>query len=119
MSLEYKNIVSFVDDITLDSLTEETSDDDTLIITTVHSAKGLEWKVVFMIDCCEGAFPARIDPTEYGTPADEEELRCFYVALTRAKDNLYVIAPMYKMIGGGTERVSKSHYLIRTESFFK
>ena len=119
MTKEYKSIVSFVDDITLDSVSESASDEDTLIVTTVHSAKGLEWKIVFMIDCCEGAFPAHIDMTQYGTPEDEEELRCFYVALTRAKDVLHVISPTYKQIGGNIEHVSKSHYLIRSEGCFR
>lgn len=110
MASKYENIVEFVDDIILDSMTEESTTDDLFTISTVHSAKGLEWSVVIILDCIEGAFP-RVRPEDYGTEEDEEELRCFYVAITRAKNNLYLIAPEYRMMGGGIEQTKMSHYL--------
>lgn len=58
----------------------------------MHQAKGLEWKVVFLLSLAEGQFPhhkASQDET-----ALEEERRLFYVAVTRCKDELYLIHPM-------------------------
>ena len=66
---------------------EETKDRVTL--STMHSAKGLEYPVVFVVDAYEGIVPHH----KAGLPADiEEERRLFYVALTRAKDRLHVAA---------------------------
>ncbi len=68
------------------------SEGDALILSTVHSAKGKEWKAVFVIWAVDGWFPssrAVEDPDEL-----EEERRLMYVALTRAKDELAVVYPM-------------------------
>jgi DNA helicase-2/ATP-dependent DNA helicase PcrA len=68
------------------------SESDALILSTVHSAKGKEWKAVFLIWAVDGWFPssrAIEDPDEL-----EEERRLLYVALTRAKDELAVVYPM-------------------------
>ena len=68
------------------------SETDSLILSTVHSAKGKEWKAVFIIWAVDGWFPssrAVEDPDEL-----EEERRLMYVALTRAKDELVVVYPM-------------------------
>ena len=68
------------------------SETDTLVLSTVHSAKGKEWKAVFIIWAVDGWFPssrAVEDPDEL-----EEERRLMYVALTRAKDELAVVYPM-------------------------
>ena len=61
-------------------------------LSTVHQAKGLEWKIVFVIMLCDGLFPAqRSMETLEG---EEEERRLFYVAVTRACDELYLTYPM-------------------------
>jgi DNA helicase-2/ATP-dependent DNA helicase PcrA len=62
-----------------------------LVLSTIHRAKGLEWKVVFIPMLCEDFFPSNrvIDDPE----AFEEERRVFYVAITRAKDHLYLLSP--------------------------
>ena len=68
------------------------SESDTLVLSTVHSAKGKEWKAVFVIWAVDGWFPstrAVDDPDEL-----EEERRLMYVALTRAKDELAIVYPM-------------------------
>lgn len=112
MSSKYNTIISFLDDLALDSVSEDESNDDKLVVTTVHSAKGLEWKIVFIIDCINGLFPSHIDRTiQYNTEEDEEELRCFYVAITRAKDYLYLFSPKIKITAGMTERAIPTHYL--------
>ena len=120
MASKYDDVVNFVDDIVLDSLSNETEEDeDVLTISTIHSAKGLEWSIVFIMDCVEGVFPAKITPDKYGKDEDEEELRCFYVALTRAKDKLFVMTPNYRLSYDGVEPTSMSHYLIRNLDNFK
>jgi DNA helicase-2/ATP-dependent DNA helicase PcrA len=68
------------------------SESDSLVLSTVHSAKGKEWKAVFLIWAVDGWFPssrAVEDPDEL-----EEERRLMYVALTRAKDELAIVYPM-------------------------
>lgn len=65
-----------------------------LILSTVHQAKGLEWKVVFIIWLVEGYFPSYKAAT---ANEREEERRLFYVALTRAKDQLYLTYPVVSM----------------------
>jgi DNA helicase-2/ATP-dependent DNA helicase PcrA len=67
-------------------------DDDYLILSTVHSAKGLEWPVVHVIHLVDGAFPADM---ALATPQGlVEEQRLFYVAVTRAADELNLYAPL-------------------------
>ncbi len=67
-------------------------DDDFLVISTMHSAKGLEWPVVHLPQLVDGAVPSDMALT---TPAGlEEEQRLFYVAVTRARDRLYLYAPL-------------------------
>jgi len=66
-------------------------DDDYLVLSTIHSAKGLEWDAVYVIHASDGNLPSDMatgDPEQI-----EEELRLFYVALTRAKNHLYVFCP--------------------------
>jgi DNA helicase-2/ATP-dependent DNA helicase PcrA len=82
-------------------------DEDYLILSTIHSAKGLEWDVVFVIHAADGNIPS-----DMATGSDEqieEELRLFYVALTRAKNHLYVCYPQryyHANRGGFTDRHS-------------
>lgn len=67
-------------------------DEDYLILSTMHSAKGLEWDTVYVIHAADGNIPSDM---ACGRPEEiEEELRLFYVALTRAKDWLYVCFPL-------------------------
>lgn len=69
-------------------------DDDKVTLSSIHQAKGLEWKVVFLIWLVDGQFPnGRILEAD-DDAAFEEERRLFYVALTRAKDDLYLSYPM-------------------------
>jgi len=67
-------------------------DDDYLVLSTIHSAKGLEWDCVHVIHAADGNIPS--DMATGSTPEIEEELRLFYVALTRAKNRLYVYYPL-------------------------
>ncbi|MBW2143583.1 MAG: ATP-dependent helicase, partial [Deltaproteobacteria bacterium] len=91
MANRYKKLRGFLDDLTLDPPTSSADTDpgkkhETLTLSTVHSAKGLEWPVVIIIWVMEGRFPSSM---AYNNPADlEEERRLMYVAATRAKDQL-------------------------------
>jgi ATP-dependent DNA helicase UvrD/PcrA len=67
-------------------------DEDYLVISTIHSAKGLEWPVVHLPHLVDGAVPSDMS---LGTPAGlAEERRLFYVAVTRARDELFLYAPL-------------------------
>ncbi|HMS39175.1 MAG TPA: ATP-dependent helicase [Pyrinomonadaceae bacterium] len=67
-------------------------EDELLTLSSVHQAKGAEWKVVFMIWTAEGKFPSPRSLKEIDS--EEEERRLWYVALTRAKDELYLTYPL-------------------------
>ena len=67
-------------------------EDELLTLTSVHQAKGLEWSAVFIIWAAEGKFPSPRSLKEID--AEEEERRLWYVALTRAKDELYLTYPL-------------------------
>ena len=99
-STEFKNIEDFLTDMALTPPTEKMelkgrtiprNNEKPLIISTIHSAKGLEWNTVFILRALDGDIPSArsIDSDEQL----EEERRLFYVAITRAKDNLFISAP--------------------------
>lgn len=96
MATRYRKLRSFLDDLVLDPPTssadlEPGKKGEPLTLSTVHSAKGLEWSVVFVIWVMEGRFPpsrANSNPL-----ALEEERRLMYVAATRAKDQLILCYP--------------------------
>lgn len=71
---------------------EEHQREDKVILSTIHQAKGLEWSYVFLIWCADGMIPLQRALKEAG--GEEEERRLFYVAVTRAKDQLYLSSPV-------------------------
>jgi DNA helicase II / ATP-dependent DNA helicase PcrA len=78
-------------DATSDQAGVPLKDEDYLILSTIHSAKGQEWKSVFVLNIVDGCLPSDLGT---GTSAEiEEERRLLYVAMTRAKDQLYLIVP--------------------------
>jgi DNA helicase-2/ATP-dependent DNA helicase PcrA len=94
----YPSRSRFLTDLTLDP-PDATSDqagvplldEDYLILSTIHSAKGQEWKSVFVLNVVDGCMPSDLGT---GTTAEiEEERRLLYVAMTRAKDTLHLITP--------------------------
>jgi DNA helicase II / ATP-dependent DNA helicase PcrA len=95
----YESIEQLLVDLALDPPTNSISeiespgnDEEVLVLSTVHSAKGLEWKAVFIINALDGRFPSLRSVDD---PDDlEEEARLFYVACTRAKDYLFITYPM-------------------------
>jgi DNA helicase-2/ATP-dependent DNA helicase PcrA len=67
-------------------------DEDYLILSTVHSAKGQEWDAVFILNVADGSFPSEFSTGS--APLVEEEKRLLYVAMTRARRELDLIAPL-------------------------
>jgi DNA helicase-2/ATP-dependent DNA helicase PcrA len=94
----YPSRERFLTELTLDppdSVSDEAGvphlDEDYLILSTIHSAKGQEWKSVYVLNAIDGGIPADI---ALSTPANlEEERRLLYVAMTRAKDRLDLVMP--------------------------
>jgi DNA helicase-2/ATP-dependent DNA helicase PcrA len=95
----YTSLQQFVTDLALDppASTQDHAgaplkDDDYLVLSTIHSAKGCEWDVVHLLHAVDGNIPADM---ACGSEAEiEEERRLFYVACTRAKDHLHIYAPL-------------------------
>ena len=110
----YKSRSRFITDLTLDPPTS-TSDlagapyleEDYLILSTMHSAKGCEWDVVHVIHAADGMIPS--DMATENTEGVDEERRLFYVAMTRAKDNLYVYFPIRYYHTGSRMRDAHSY----------
>jgi DNA helicase-2/ATP-dependent DNA helicase PcrA len=76
------------------------NDDERIRLSTIHQAKGLEFDVVFVIMLCDGLFPSsRAIESDEG---EEEERRLFYVAITRAKNELYLSYPLVRTGFGNT-----------------
>jgi len=101
----YKKLEDFLVDLTLEPLDErqtrtepEDKDEDKLILSTIHSAKGLEWHTVFIISLIDGYIPSTY--ALFTAEEIEEERRLLYVAATRAKQNLYLVKPDIKSVGG-------------------
>ena len=99
ISERYEDTESLLTDMALEPPTESVVDiespgheEEMLVLSTIHSAKGLEWKAVFVIYALEGRFPALKALTS--EDEIEEELRLMYVACTRAKDYLYITYPV-------------------------
>ena len=95
----YRSMESFLADLTLAPPDESVvgveapeSAEDRLVLSTIHSAKGLEWHSVFIIWVLDGKFPSLYSFTTEDEL--EEERRLFYVAITRAKQNLYLTCPV-------------------------
>ena len=83
--------VALVEGISAESVTASEPSDDQLVLSTIHQAKGLEWPACFVLWLAEGKFPM---PQSLRTPWElEEERRLFYVAATRAADELYLLYP--------------------------
>jgi DNA helicase-2/ATP-dependent DNA helicase PcrA len=95
----YANLEAFLTDMALEppntaigsTLSTESVSKDRLVLSTVHSAKGLEWHTVFIIWALDGRFPSA--QSLYKEEDLEEELRLMYVAATRAQENLYFTYP--------------------------
>jgi DNA helicase-2/ATP-dependent DNA helicase PcrA len=81
------------------------ADDEQLRLSTIHQAKGLEFDAVFVIMLCDGLFPsARSLESEEG---EEEERRLMYVAITRARNELYLSYPLIRATGNTGDMIQQ------------
>jgi DNA helicase-2/ATP-dependent DNA helicase PcrA len=112
----YASLEAFLNELSLlgnamvtDQAAREWEEQETLTLTTIHQAKGLEWEAVFLIGLTEGLFPHQrsLDRAEQ----IEEERRLFYVALTRAKRHLCVTAPAIASSYQGPSHNGRSRFL--------
>ncbi|MSU20203.1 MAG: ATP-dependent helicase [Pedosphaera sp.] len=103
-ALQFKTTEEFLTQLALLSTMETVEDkpaardSEQIKLSTIHQAKGLEFRVVFVIMLCDGLFPSArsLERPEN----EEEERRLFYVAITRAKDELYLSYPLIRMTAG-------------------
>ncbi len=104
---EYLQSVSLISD------TDEIQTDDFLVLSTVHSVKGLEFDTVFVTGLEENVFPSQ----SYGKSSSEieEERRVMYVAMTRAKKRLYLTSARSRFMYGSTQNNPRSRFLKEAE----
>ncbi len=115
----YPSRARFLMELTLDP-PEATSDqagppvldEDYLILSTIHSAKGQEWKSVFVLNVVDGCIPSDLAT---GTTGEiEEERRLLYVAMTRAMDSLHLVVPQRFFLSGRNAQGDRHVYASRT-----
>ncbi len=154
-ALRYEDVETFLDEIALSNpmASEDVAvvapEDEKIVLSSVHQAKGLEWRVVFVIWLADGRFPSqralrvpggviRVTPDrvhealpllegatqdapivdEQGTrelviPGEEEERRLFYVAVTRARQELYLVFPVMARDRGGMDLLMEPSRFVR------
>lgn len=122
LAQRYASRQEFLTDLVLDSplstgdlAGHPSKDEDWLVLSTIHSAKGLEWDVVYVIHAADGNLPS--DMSTGSAEEIEEELRLTYVAMTRARDFLYVLWPVryYHKSAGA---MSDNHSYAQCSRFF-
>jgi len=114
LTARYRSLESMLADMALeppsdaiDGVLAADAEDEFITLSTIHSAKGLEWKVVFIIWAADGRFPS---PQSVDAEEIEEERRLMYVAVTRARDELYISYPIFmfdRAFGHTMGRVSR------------
>jgi len=150
-ALRYEDVTTFLEEVALanpiagEDVAVVGPEDEKIVLSSVHQAKGLEWRVVFVIWLADGRFPSqralrvpggiiRIDrtkihealpllegvidpnapdPQELVIPGEEEERRLFYVAVTRAKQELYLVFPVMARDRGGMDILMEPSRFVR------
>ena len=116
-SQNFDSIHRFLDTITLNKSTFESKksgllsidNQSPLTLSTIHRAKGLEWRVVFIPMLSNNLFPS--SRVKINSPSYEEERRIFYVGITRAKDRLFLISPKSIRVFKGQRELKTSHFI--------
>ena len=101
--------LTLLDSLEAEDVIEGGDPDEKLTLSSVHQAKGLEWRAVFLIWLADGRFPSA--PALRAQDGEEEERRLFYVAVTRAKDELYLSYPIMQ------EERDQARLLMRASRF--
>ncbi|KAF0132835.1 MAG: DNA helicase II / ATP-dependent DNA helicase PcrA [Candidatus Saganbacteria bacterium] len=115
-ALEYISLEKFLSALALvggtsaeEIVSAGSGEKEAVVLTTVHQAKGLEWKTVFVIWLAEGRFPSYLS---FGSEKEiEEERRLFYVAVTRSKDQLYLAYPVVYQSREGSIVMKASRFI--------
>lgn len=115
----YPSRERFLTDLTLDPPAASSDhagppyrDEDYLVLSTIHSAKGQEWKNVFVLNVVDGCIPACLGAGE--RKEIEEERRLLYVAMTRAKDSLHLLLPQRFYVEHQVGRGDRHVYALRS-----
>ena len=119
IAASYPSRERFLTELTLDppDATSDQSgppllDEDYLILSTIHSAKGQEWNSVYLLNTVDGCLPS--DLSTGSTPEIEEERRLLYVAMTRARDQLHLMVPQRFFTHGQHSSGDRHVYAQRT-----
>jgi DNA helicase-2/ATP-dependent DNA helicase PcrA len=116
-SQQYASAESFLSELALlssvaaEDVVGDGSEDERVKLTSIHQAKGLEWDVVFIIWLVEGRFPSMRSLNN--SASEEEERRLFYVAATRARDELYLTYPLWDYSGSQPSTLIKPSRFIQ------
>ncbi|MEI8234849.1 MAG: UvrD-helicase domain-containing protein [Verrucomicrobiota bacterium] len=109
---QYRDPAEFLDQLALmtgldaeETRPEREGEQEAVTLSSIHQAKGLEWRVVFVIWMTDGMFPTSRSLED--EEAIEEERRLFYVAVTRAEDELYLTYPLLRLNAGYGEMVQR------------
>jgi DNA helicase-2/ATP-dependent DNA helicase PcrA len=145
-ALRYDDVNAFLEEVALanplagEDVAVVGPEDERIVLSSVHQAKGLEWRVVFVIWLADGRFPSQralrvpggiirlpeknvsqefalmlrdISEAEIVIPGEEEERRLFYVAVTRAKQELYLVFPVMARDRGGLDVLMEPSRFVR------
>lgn len=107
------NLIDFISEMSLTSDADDENEDDSVVLSTVHAAKGLEYRVVFIMGLEENLFPSIRDAesSEDERNKMEEERRLAYVAITRAKEKLFMSYANRRMQFGSIKNNKRSRFL--------
>ena len=107
------NLIDFISEMSLTSDADDENEEDSVVLSTVHAAKGLEYKVVFIMGLEENLFPSIRDAESSADEKNkmEEERRLAYVAITRAKEKLFMSYANRRMQFGSIKMNKRSRFL--------
>ena len=107
------NLIDFISEMSLTSDADDENEDDSVVLSTVHAAKGLEYRVIFIMGLEENLFPSIRDAesSEDERNKMEEERRLAYVAITRAKEKLFMSYANRRMQFGSIKNNKRSRFL--------
>jgi len=113
---EFLSEVALLTNLDTDTKRDTNPDPEQIRLSTIHQAKGLEFDVVFVMMLCDGLFPSSRAIESPG--GEEEERRLFYVAVTRAKTELYLSYPLMRFMhgSGGDAMQQRSRFLDEIDS---
>jgi DNA helicase-2/ATP-dependent DNA helicase PcrA len=143
-ALRYEDVNTFLEEVALanplagEDVAVVGAEDEKIVLSSVHQAKGLEWRAVFVIWLADGRFPSQralrvpggivhvpdqnqfalmiqneVDSNEIVIPGEEEERRLFYVAVTRAQQELYLVFPVMARDRGGMDVLMEPSRFVR------